>query len=132
MTIYLTNQSNAADAYAGFTFCKKLIDIEDQLSSTQPTEPNSGKIYCSDDSNYDYYATVATQGIEGGDCTPTSTSSTKSIMQTTYNNSENEESFALFYTTDQGDNSSTLTVQMVCNNDIDTPVIGDLVAQGNN
>jgi hypothetical protein len=132
LTVYLTNQEKASDAYAGFTFCKKITDIEDQISATEPTEVNSGMIYCSDANNYDYYATVATQGNSGGACTPTSTSSTKSIKQTTYNNAEDEETFALFYTTDDSDNLSTLTVQMICNNDLDTPTIGDLTSSGTN
>lgn len=89
-------------------------------------------IYCSNADNYDYYATVATQGIDGGDCTPTSTSSTKSIKQTTYNNADGDESFALLYTNEADVNPSTLTVQMICNKDLDAPQIGDLVSTGTN
>jgi len=57
--LWTTEQKNANNEYAAFSFCQKLSSSPDDLSSTKIQEPNSGMLYCDDTENYEYYAVVA-------------------------------------------------------------------------
>ena len=96
---------------------------QDQLSPTPIASLGTDMLYCpnTDGTDYNVYATLANPSSLDPDCTALSTDSLKSIEQVSFDNN-GEESFALKYSS----GTCSLQVNMVCDSNLATPVIGKL------
>ena len=131
LQMYVTDNSNSANSYAAFTFCKLLSDFEGdggQISTTPITEFPTTDLYCPNTSDYDVYATYSGKSGSSSTCTALSTNSLSSIAISPWTDSSGVEQFGLLYSSATAGNS--LQLNLVCDSSANGATIGPVTCTG--